>query len=226
MDQILFENEDMLAVNKPPRKTTEAVVAGQGGVFAVHRLDKDTSGVLVLAKTEEVLARLQAEFKARRVQKEYLALVYGILKDKEGEIDQPLKRSTRYPMRRTVHPEGKPAVTEWKVEEEFTPSPSALAGHSPSGRGRKYSLLRLFPLTGRTHQLRAHLHWLGHPIVGDKLYKFRKHEELESAPRQLLHAEKLTLQQAQGKHILDRTFQAPMPDDFNKTLDDLRKNYR
>jgi len=216
---VLFESDDMLVINKSAGLIVDGPAFADrfGEAKPAHRLDKDTSGVLVLAKSEAALERLQAEFKARRAKKEYVALVYGVPKEKEGKIEQPLKRSSRYPMRRTVHPEGKAAVTEWRVEEEFTPSPSAPEGHSPSGRGRKYSLLRLFPLTGRTHQLRAHLHWLGHPIVGDKLYKFRKRAFAEAparVERQMLHAEKLT--------ILGQSFEAEMPSDFSKLLDDLR----
>ena len=201
---VLFESDDMLVINKSAGLIVDGPAFADrfGEAKPAHRLDKDTSGVLVLAKSEAALERLQAEFKARRAKKEYVALVYGVPKEKEGKIEQPLKRSSRYPMRRTVHPEGKAAVTEWRVEEEF---------------GEKYSLLRLFPLTGRTHQLRAHLHWLGHPIVGDKLYKFRKRAFAEAparVERQMLHAEKLT--------ILGQSFEAEMPSDFSKLLDDLR----
>jgi 23S rRNA pseudouridine1911/1915/1917 synthase len=194
---VLYEDTDWRVINKP---AGVVVTEKMDGFWPAHRLDKDTSGVLILAKTPEALANLREEFKARRVKKEYWALVYGQPKESSGVINQPLKRSTRYPLRRTVHPAGKEAMTEWQVEEKL---------------GDKFTLLRLLPLTGRTHQLRAHLHFLGYPIIGDKLYNFRKQEKLERAKRQQLHAAKLTI----GK----QSFEAPLFDDFKEILDELRR---
>lgn len=205
---ILYEDHDVLVINKPSGMAIEGPIQE---AWPAHRLDKDTSGVLVLAKTADVLTYLRQQFKERQVAKEYLALVFGVPKKGSGRIDRPLKRSTRYPMRRTIHPDGKPAVTDWQVEETF---------------GEAFALLRLTPLTGRTHQLRAHLHWLGHPVIGDKLYTFKKLEWPSGVPapaRQMLHAAQLTLQLPSGD---EKTFTAREPVDFVKTCHDLRNAYQ
>ncbi|MDP6652978.1 MAG: pseudouridine synthase, partial [Gammaproteobacteria bacterium] len=118
----------------------------------------------------------------------------------DGRIVQPLARSKRNPLRRTVDREGKRAVTEW-VKEEFM--------------AKRYALLRVAPETGRTHQIRVHLHWLGFPIVGDALYAFKRQRSPQGVKRQMLHAEKLTLGLPSGKR---KTFTAELPEDFTNVL--------
>lgn len=181
-----------MVINKPSGMVTPPEAA--------HRLDKDTTGVLVISKTDEVRNFLQQQFKNRQVKKEYQALVYGAPKEESGIIEQPLKRSSRFPMRRTIHKDGKQAVTEWEIEKKF---------------GDDFALLRLKPKTGRTHQLRAHLHWLGHPIVGDKLYFFKKQSKLEAAARQMLHASKLSITLPNGEQ---KSFSSPLPEDFHEVF--------
>ncbi len=138
----------------------------------VHRLDRDTSGVLLLARGLEALRRLSALFSARHVNKLYVADVQGVLLG-SGRINSPLARLTRQPPRYGAHPEGRSAVTLWRV-------------HS---RREQRTRLWLRPLTGRSHQLRAHLAELGHPIVGDPIYG-----ESGGGLRLCLHAQALSFQ--------------------------------
>lgn len=223
---ILYEDREVVVVDKPaglavhPGQGHEtATVASwfsarypaahdvgeaEGRAGVVHRLDKETSGVLILAKTAEAYQHLKQQFARRRAHKQYLALVFGIPGEAKGRINRALARSRRNPLRRTIDPEGKEAITEWYTEEKLAD---------------RYALLRVWPLTGRTHQIRAHLHFLGFPIVGDALYTY-KHKQLpEGAQRQLLHAEKLTITLPDGKR---RAFTAPLADDFAAVLESLR----
>lgn len=228
--EILYEDKDVAVINKPagievhpgmipsqptitawfasryPNAKNVGEEDGRPGV--VHRLDKDTSGVLILAKTNAAFEHLKKEFKNRRAKKEYLALVYGVPTMRKGRITRPIARSPRNPLRRTIAAEprgdevalrGKPAVTEWQIEKKLN----------------KLTLLRLFPFTGRTHQLRVHLHFLGHPIVGDKLYTFKRQRPPAGVKRQLLHAESLTVTLPTGKR---KSFTAPLPEDFQNAL--------
>lgn len=219
---ILYEDRDVVVINKPPgisaHQERGPMIPTVAGWFAarypasasvgeafrpgiVHRLDKDTSGVMILARTPDALEFLQQQFKQHRVKKEYLALVFHVPGEAEGRITRPLARSVRNPMRRTVDPKGREAITEWKKEKKLTD---------------KFALLRVFPLTGRPHQIRTHLHWLGFPIVGDSLYTFRRQRPPVGARRQMLHAEKLTV----DLPLLGRrTFVAPLPEDMRKVIE-------
>lgn len=166
----------------------------------VHRLDKDTSGLLVLAKTQDSHHHLKEQFHKRKVKKEYQALVFGVPGGGDGRITQPLRRSRRNPARRAIDAEGKPAITEWQRTKSYQ---------------GKYALLNVQPYTGRTHQIRVHLHHIGHPIVGDQLYVFKRQKPPAGVKRQLLHANKLTIQLLSGKR---RTFLAPLPDDMQDII--------
>jgi 23S rRNA pseudouridine1911/1915/1917 synthase len=244
---ILFEDKDIVVIDKPYGVTVHpGVSTPRGGTIAdwfiaryptatdvgedasragiVHRLDKDTSGVLVLAKTPPAYQHLKQQWQKLSAKKEYLALVYGVPGELKGRINRPLVRSARNPLRRTVlaaaggygkktiamptrgviPSSARTAVTEWRREEIFS---------------HNYTLLRVFPETGRTHQIRAHLHWLGFPIVGDNLYAFKRQRPPVGTKRQLLHAERLTIV------MLDKskkTFVAPLAPDFAAVLDSLR----
>lgn len=120
----------------------------------VHRLDKDTSGVLIIARTDEVHEKLQQAFKDRKVTRKYLGICCGVLKEKTGTISAPIGRSTSDRKKMTVSIDGKEAVTKYKVLEEFN----------------KYSLLEFELVTGRTHQIRVHMRHIGHPVAGDSRY--------------------------------------------------------
>jgi 23S rRNA pseudouridine1911/1915/1917 synthase len=223
--QVLYEDRDVVVVNKPagiavhhgvgltsgtvadwfaehyPEARNVGETEGRAGI--VHRLDKDTSGVLILAKNEHSLDFLKKQFADRKVRKEYVALVFAVPGGKEGRITKSIGRSRKNPMRRAVDEYGKDAVTEWKIERRF---------------GERFALLRVFPFTGRTHQIRVHLHHLGYPIVGDSLYAFKKQKQPIGVrvKRQLLHAEKLTIMLMNEKM---KTFDAPLADDFNEVLE-------
>ena len=157
------------------------------GCVAVHRLDRDTSGVMVLARTREALRHLGLQFERRRVRKRYRAVVAGEPVGDRGVIDAPLMADWPNRPRQMIHPDGRPARTRWVV--------TAREG----GRTR----LVLFPVTGRSHQLRVHLANLGNPILGDPLYGDGE------GPRMMLHAERLRLRHPDGGRWL--TFEAPCP---------------
>jgi 23S rRNA pseudouridine1911/1915/1917 synthase len=222
---IIYEDRDVVVIDKPaglavhpgagqPQATVAAWFAARyldsvsvgdpdrPGI--VHRLDKDTSGVLILAKTQKAYDHLKSQFERRRAHKDYLALVFGVPGEPKGRINRALLRSKHNPLRRTIDPAGKEAVTEWRLEEKFA----------------RHALLRVWPLTGRMHQIRVHLHFLGFPIVGDALYVFKRQKPPHGVRRQLLHAEKLTLMMPSGDH---KTFIAPLPADFQNVLKQLRK---
>lgn len=158
----------------------------------VHRLDRDTSGVIVFALTRHAQRVLSAQFEDRKTKKSYRARLWGHLMPKEGRVDLPL--IVDWPNRPRQHVDrvnGKPAQTDWKV-----------LGHDPDGTTR----VRLFPLTGRSHQLRVHMAELGHPILGDPLYAEGAARDF---PRMMLHAESLRFSHPEtGKGV---TFAAPCP---------------
>jgi 23S rRNA pseudouridine1911/1915/1917 synthase len=233
---IVYEDASLLAINKPAglvvhpapghwRGTlVNALVHHLGGVVAagdparpgiVHRLDRDTSGVLVVAKTAAAHEALAAQFRRRTVTKRYVAVVRGRMPAPEGIIDRPIARHPRERRRMSVHAaRGRPSATRYVVVEDH-----GLA-----------SVVRLFPTTGRTHQLRVHLAAVGHPIVGDPLYggrRFRARaaddpliEALRRFPRQALHAELLELDHpVRGTRL---RFSAGPPDDLRALLAALR----
>ncbi len=144
------------------------------GVAAVHRLDLDTSGLLVVPTTREALSNLSRRFQQRGVDKEYRAVVWGEVADDEGEIDLPIIADWhRRPLQKVCFDTGKPSLTRYRVLD----------------RAQGKSLLQLMPVTGRSHQLRIHLRELGHPILGCDMYAHS--QALAAAPRLLLHATRL-----------------------------------
>jgi 23S rRNA pseudouridine1911/1915/1917 synthase len=163
----------------------------------VHRLDKDTSGVLVIAKDAATLAELARQFKDREVDKQYVAVVWGSLRSERGTIAHPIARHPAHRKRMAVRAGGREAVTRYEVLERF----DAL------------TFVRLFPRTGRTHQLRVHLAAIGHPIVGDLLYgRQRRGDPRVHAARQALHAERISFRHPRtGQRV---SFSAPLPDDM------------
>ncbi len=221
---ILYEDADMLVINKAAGMVVHpgagnfsgtlvnALLAhctdlqGVGGELRpgiVHRLDKDTSGVLVVAKHDRAIQALQRQFKAREVRKVYLALVIGNIAPPEGVIEAPIGRHRVHRQRMAVVAEGKPARTRWR-----------LRGRYHDAQNRVYTLLDVLLLTGRTHQIRVHFAWLGYPLVGDTIYG-PAHSPLP-APRQFLHAHTLTLvHPTTGEQM---TFTAPLPEDLAQLL--------
>jgi len=208
---ILYEDESLLVVDKPAGQVVHPGAGRHGttlveGLLAdralpasddparpgiVHRLDKETSGVLVVAKTTQALRALQAAFAERRVQKAYLAVVEGLLDEDEGAIDAPIGRDPSRPRRMAIRPDGRAADTEFRVLRRW-------AGKT---------LVLVSPRTGRTHQVRVHLRYIGHPVCGDSLYGRRGEET-----RLLLHAWRLELSHpVSGKRV---RFEAPVPEAF------------
>ncbi len=157
----------------------------------INRLDKDTSGLVLMSLNREAHAVIASQFEMRTTQKSYVAVVWGSVEDDEGLIDLPLAIDPdNKPRHRVDFENGKPAQTCWRVLE----------------RTGNTSRLRLFPMTGRTHQLRVHLRALGHVILGDEFYA--EGEALASASRLLLHAEELAFQHPDGRDV---KFTAPCP---------------
>lgn len=181
-------NDEFTAADFFRRYTTFGVSSNRPGI--VHRLDRDTSGVLMGARNPAAAAFLQAQFSARKIKKYYSAVIMGQLKEPRAEIDLPIGRNPSAPSTFRVDPKGKSAVTYYTV----------LAGNAAC------SLVRLQPVTGRTHQLRVHMAYLGHPILGDRVYG-------KPAERLFLHAERLEVTLPGGAA---RTFQAPLPPEFTE----------
>jgi len=240
--EILFEDDDCLVVNKAPGMTVHPAGGRSSGTLVnallhhcpslegiggerrpgiVHRLDKDTSGAMIVAKNSFAMQRLAAQFKERSVNKEYLALVWGKMKSNAGVIDRPIGRhrsdrkrmsSVRFSSR------SRDAITEWRVEQVFP-----LTGDGQQTRW--VSLLRLKPRTGRTHQIRVHLADLGHPLVADRVYGHKKKAAsprglspttVMDFPRQVLHAEKLSINHPRTGERMEIC--APPPDDIRGLL--------
>ena len=221
---ILFEDAHLVALNKPTGLVVHPAAGHKQETLVnallnrypdlaglhpsrpgiVHRLDKETSGVMVVGRTQAALENLQAQLKSRQVEKIYLALTHGRLKTQTGLIDVPLGRHPQHRQRRAALPEGKPARTHFQVLETFN----------------NHSLLQLRLETGRTHQIRVHLAWLGHPVVGDSLYG-RKREGIPIA-RQFLHANRLAVDHPHSGQRL--TFAAPIPSDLAVLLELLRQS--
>ena len=161
----------------------------------MHRLDKETSGVMVMAKTAQAFVTLLAQFKEREVSKQYLALTHGLWKSREGEITLPVGRMRHNRKQMGVREDGRESVTGYKVEREYRDwqFPKELRVETRGYTG--FSLVRFYPHTGRMHQIRVHSKHMGHSVVGDELYAGRKRsrEDRKWCGRVMLHAAKLTL---------------------------------
>jgi 23S rRNA pseudouridine1911/1915/1917 synthase len=224
---ILYEDADILVVNKAAGMVVHPGAGNYSGTLVnallahcddlqgiggelrpgiVHRLDKDTSGVLVVAKNDHAIHALQRQFKQRDVRKTYVALVIGNIEQVEGVIEAPIGRHRVHRQRMAVVTNGKPARTRWRVR-----------GRYRDAQNRIYTLLDVRLLTGRTHQIRVHFAWLGYPLVGDVVYG-PVHSPLP-APRQFLHARALTLVHPTTEEKM--TFSAPLPDDLAQFLETL-----
>lgn len=176
----------------------------------VHRLDRDTSGLIVVARNREARATLQRQFKERSVEKAYLALVYGRLDPACGVIEAPIGRDSRNRQRMAVVPDGRPSVTRYQTRQFL---------FNPHGAREHYTLAEARPKTGRTHQIRVHLSHIGHPVVGDQIYGGRKRGRGIACPRQFLHAYQLGFcRPSDGEWM---TFESALPIDLQQVLDPL-----
>lgn len=205
---IIYEDTDIIAVNKPAGIEAREAIAYFPNTQLAHRLDRDTSGVLLLAKHERAYEYLKRLFQERKIKKTYFALVEGLMKEKEGAIDLPIGRSPHHPSRRVarigLRGKTREAQTLWRVKKYF-----------PQDR---YTLLAIFPQTGRTHQIRVHLKAIGHPVVCDKLYLAKRLCPAWLA-RQFLHAFALEFQTEGGSRL---RLEADMPEDLQNTLNRLQ----
>lgn len=234
---ILYENKDVLVVNKPAGVTVHAAASNSAPILTdflahhfppiakvgeseqkfglVHRLDKDTSGVIVAAKNDRAFEFLKNEFKSRRVQKTYLALVFGAPNPPIGEIRTLLGRSKVNPTKQQVYlnpiaaPENaREAVTSYVTMESF---------------GSDFALMQIQIYTGRMHQIRVHFKHLGHPVVGDKKYGFKNPKRHIPISRMFLHAASLGIELPDGQA---RLFTAPLPRELQVFLDKQRGKMR
>jgi 23S rRNA pseudouridine1911/1915/1917 synthase len=203
----------------PAYGTPEEIFQERLGI--VHRLDKDTSGVMVLAKHPGSLVALLSDFKRRRVKKQYLALVHGKVQAPEATLSFPLGRASRDRKLFAVRPDGREAVTTYRVKQRFTSlDPEHLAQKDKRfSIYQGFSLLECWPQTGRTHQIRVHLAHIRHPLVGDTTYVGQKRSRLDPlwCPRQFLHAEKISLTHPRSQEIQE--FSAPLWPDLKQVLE-------
>jgi 23S rRNA pseudouridine1911/1915/1917 synthase len=219
---IVYEDDDIIAINKPagmvvhpapghPRGTlANALVAHVPGISVggsnrpgiVHRLDKDTSGLIVAAKTDRGRGALVAQWADKSVEKTYLALASGVMKENEATIDAPIGRDPKNRQRMGVVRNGRVAVTHFRVIERF---PDA-------------TLLEVHIETGRMHQIRVHLAFIGHPVVGDAIYG-RPRPTDPDLDRQFLHAAALALDLPDGRRM---HWTSPLPADLQAALDEIR----
>lgn len=225
--QIMYEDKDIVVVNKPKGMVVHPANGNYDGTLVnallgmyedksdwsfsedeenfrpgiVHRLDKDTSGLLIVAKNDVALMKMSKEIQERKVTKKYIALVKGNVPDDEATIDLPIARSTKDRKKMAVDEKGKNAVTYFKVLKRYD----------------RYTLLELKIATGRTHQIRVHMSYIGHPVVGDEVYSNGKNEfEVKG---QMLHAWKLEfIHPITGEKI---NLEAPVPDYFKEILEKL-----
>ncbi len=228
---IIHEDESIIVINKPAGIIVHPGIGVNSGTVAnglayhfrklsningdlrpgvVHRLDKDTSGVMIIAKTNSAHAFLADQFKERKVKKKYIGLTWGVWDNEKGEINKPLLRDKKDPTKYSICVNGKNSITKYEVQKLF----------------RHSSLVSFFPLTGRTHQIRVHASYYGHPIFGDEKYgggvsrskgflpEFKSHYKrmIDKFNRHALHAEKLELIHPISKEIVK--FDAPLPKEY------------
>ena len=234
---VVYEDDDLVALNKPPGLVVHPAPGNYTGTLVnallyhygslpssgakrsgaagsdreraglVHRLDKDTSGILVVARTEQALRDLSAQFKARTVRKRYAALVAGVIRKGSGSIEVGIGRHVKDRKKISVHTaKAREAVTLFRVKERLKNS----------------TLVEVEIRTGRTHQIRVHLAHIGHPVLGDPVYGGSRVVKAggRTVPRQMLHAESLTLSHPRTGHPM--TFTAPLPPDIMEVIDFLK----
>ena len=230
---VVFEDEDLVVVNKPAGLVVHPAASVSSGTLAnalafhfrqlstragaarpgiVHRLDRDTSGLIVVAKNEAAHENLADQFRARENFKAYVALVHGQVKEESGRVEQPIARDPRNRTRMAVVAGGRPSLSLYRVRRRFD----------------RFTLLDVEIKTGRTHQIRVHLQWLKHPVVGDAVYGDgrdntitdpRLRARLNALHRQFLHAEQLGFRHPRTGEPL--RFTAPLPEELSAFLEKL-----
>jgi 23S rRNA pseudouridine1911/1915/1917 synthase len=223
--EIIFENDDLLVVNKPAGMVVHPSAGHSSGTLVnaalahapemegiggerrpgvVHRLDKDTSGLILLAKNDRTHRWLQDQFRRREVEKTYLALVDGAPPTPTGRIEAPIGRDPRHRKKMAVvsPQKGRHAVSEYQILQNFP----------------QHTFLEVHPITGRTHQIRLHMAYLGCPVTGDTLYG-KRHPSIP-LERHFLHAQRLRIRLRREKKL--HSFEAPLPDELTSVLQALR----
>lgn len=233
---IIHEDDEVIVVNKPAGMVVHPAAGVLAGTLAnalafhfkqlseragaqrpgiVHRLDRDTSGLVVVAKNARAHEKLSDQFRARTVFKSYVALVHGVTKEDKGKVEEPLARDVRNRTRMSVRRGGRVALSLWKVRRRF---------------GR-FTLLDVQIKTGRTHQIRVHLAWMKHPVVGDDVYGMGRDQNLQDPKlrsavaalgRQFLHAERLGFHHPGTGEWM--SFTAPLPEELEALLSVLSEN--
>jgi 23S rRNA pseudouridine1911/1915/1917 synthase len=231
--EIIYEDADLIVVNKPAGMVVHPAAGAPDGTLAnalafhfqklsehggalrpglVHRLDRDTSGLIIVAKTAAAHENLSDQFRARTIFKSYVALVHGRVREDSGRVEEPLGRDPRHRTRMAVVRGGRTALSLWRVRRRFT----------------RFTLLDVEIKTGRTHQIRVHLAWLKHPVVGDETYgagrdhdqpEARLRSRIHALGRQFLHAEQLAFQHPRTAEAM--SFRAPLPSELTELLDSL-----
>jgi 23S rRNA pseudouridine1911/1915/1917 synthase len=228
--EVIYRDEDLIVVNKPPGMVMYPAAGHSGGTLmnaiarhtdrlatvgapvrpgVVHRIDKDTSGLVVVALSDEAYYGLVSQFKERTIERRYIALVYGSMKEDRGEIELKIGRSTLHRKKMSTRVKrGKPARTAWRVLERYSMA----------------TMIAAKLATGRTHQIRVHFSALGHPVLGDRDYgkktSLRLNNMVLKIPRQMLHAERLGFSHpVTGKWL---EFRVPLPEDMMEIVRALR----
>jgi 23S rRNA pseudouridine1911/1915/1917 synthase len=225
---VIFEDKHLIVLNKPAGMVVhpgigtgedtmvhallahcEGELSGIGGVERpgiVHRLDKETTGLLVVAKNDAAHRALADQFASRTLRKEYVAIISGVPKTDSGTVDRSIARHPVHRHRMTTGEGGRPSRTDWAVEKKF---------------GELAALVRCRIHTGRTHQIRVHMKSLGHPVLGDEVYGWKQNPALPVPPRVMLHAEHLVFAHPISAKVMDLT--APLPKDFKQMLAAMKK---
>ena len=220
--EIIYEDEDIIVINKPKDMVVHPAVGNKSGTVVnavlgrhelsdlngdirpgiVHRLDKNTTGILVIAKNNYAHQKIAEQIQKRETKKTYIALVKGVIAENNGEINMPIGRHPTDRKKMAVVKNGKEAITKFKVLKRYE---------------KGYTLLEIDLKTGRTHQIRVHMSHIGYPIVGDDVYSSGKNEF--GVTSQMLHAQKITLVHPTKKEQVE--FEAPIPEYFSAILKSL-----
>jgi 23S rRNA pseudouridine955/2504/2580 synthase/23S rRNA pseudouridine1911/1915/1917 synthase len=232
--EIVYEDEHFIAINKPPgllvipdhfNKLEESILdrlkKKYNDIYSVHRLDRETSGILIYAKNALVHQKLSTQFEKHKIKKTYVALVKGIMTNSEGIIDLPLSKKNKHANEMVVDKlYGKPSITEYKTIKRF----------------EKFTLVEVFPHTGRTHQIRIHFKAIGHPLAIDKLYsntdgiflsdikpKFKQSKDIEKPLMDRLTLHALSLEFVHPVSFTKMKLEAPLWKDFKVLIKNLEK---
>ncbi len=223
---IIYEDDDILIINKPAGLVVHPGNGHESGTLVnalvyygkelsskddeirpglVHRIDKDTSGLLAIAKNDEAELYLKSQLSDHTMHREYIALVNGIIDENQAKIDAPIGRDPKSPVKFCVNvAKGRESITYFTVLKRYS---------------EKVTLVSCRLLTGRTHQIRVHMDYIGHPVIGDPMYGLNNRSLYDKG--QLLHAYKLTFKHPKTHEFV--TFEAPLPDEFNEVLEKLHE---